>query len=595
MKKVDIEELENGLEITEEVNLFKNGHLIGNLFPNEPIATKDIKNVIDSKTKYFIPAYQRGYRWTEKQVNDLLDDIWQWGRNHDELAVKYSLQPIVIKKHDGPDYDYDLVDGQQRITTLFIIIKALRTLESSIKEVGYSISYETRTSSNEDELGSEEFLNSYLSDESKANNNIDFYHMNQAFETVLKWFKNDTEKAKTWFGYLTNDKNGAFFIEYNATRAGDTRTSESIFSGLNAGKIPLVDSELIKGLLLRSKNFQPSEAANSIIEISTEWDRIERKLRDKNFWAWLGQKEIDSPRIDFVLRTVAGEKDFYRYFSAKLDEGKETANEIWLSIKQCFMTFEDWYDDFKIYHLIGYLNQFNGNIANYYELYRSGKLDFVTETNVKDLYKKLDKVSYGENSDDIVKILLLFNVLTCINSKIRFRFDDCDLSNYDIEHISPHSGFDKMQNYDDREEWLKEIIKSGLFKEELEKNNIISSVEDDNKEFINDDDKFKKFYEAITDSNHLKDEIDSIGNLCLLDSNTNRSYGNKPFPLKVQTVMRVDADQENGEYILPATKNVFLKYYSGININNFTWDTHDVENYHQAIERLFKQFEESGK
>lgn len=156
-----------------------------------------------------------------------------------------------------------------------------------------------------------------------------------------------------------------------------------------------------------------------------------------------------------------------------------------------------------------------------------------------------------------------------------------------------------MKNDDDREEWLKEIIKSGLFKKELEENNIVSSIDDykkeDNKKFIENNDKFEKLYESITDGNRIKDEIDSIGNLCLLDSNTNRSYGNKPFPVKVQTVMRVDADQENGEYILPATKNVFLKYYSGVNINNFTWDTHDVENYHNAIEKLFKQFEESGK
>jgi Uncharacterized conserved protein len=202
MKKVDIERLENGLEITEAVKLVKNGHVIGKLFPNEPIMTRDIKEIIDSKTKYFIPAYQRGYRWTESQVKDLLNDIWQWGKNHDEPTAKYSLQPIVVKEHGGPDYDYDLVDGQQRITTIFIIIKALRTLNSSISEAKYSISYETRISNGKDELGSEEFLNSYLADESRANDNIDFYHMNQAFETVLKWFEGDKVRKKQEVGLI---------------------------------------------------------------------------------------------------------------------------------------------------------------------------------------------------------------------------------------------------------------------------------------------------------------------------------------------------------------------------------------------------------
>ena len=55
--------------------------------------------------KFFIPSYQRGYRWTEQQVMDLLNDIWEFSQK--KTSEFYCLQPLVVKRKDD-----DLLSSQ---------------------------------------------------------------------------------------------------------------------------------------------------------------------------------------------------------------------------------------------------------------------------------------------------------------------------------------------------------------------------------------------------------------------------------------------------------------------------------------------------
>ena len=86
------------------------------------LSRKKIKHL--SQMSFFIPAYQRGYRWTSQQVIELLEDIREF--NEKRLANKdsswYCLQPIVVVPRDER---YDVLDGQQRLTTIFLILSYL--------------------------------------------------------------------------------------------------------------------------------------------------------------------------------------------------------------------------------------------------------------------------------------------------------------------------------------------------------------------------------------------------------------------------------------------------------------------------------------
>ncbi|MEG2181194.1 MAG: DUF262 domain-containing protein, partial [Bacteroidales bacterium] len=97
---------------------------------------------------YFIPAYQRGYRWENKQVRELLDDINSFKPNNNNNNW-YCLQPLVVMDlSDNQKIDYkmpinepcfEVIDGQQRLTTICLILKVLTKNKECI-----SIKYQSR-------------------------------------------------------------------------------------------------------------------------------------------------------------------------------------------------------------------------------------------------------------------------------------------------------------------------------------------------------------------------------------------------------------------------------------------------------------------
>lgn len=85
-----------------------------------------IKDVFNDKW-FRIPEYQRPYVWTKDQIYDLLDDITSAYKS--DKASQFFLGSLVLKKNADKLYDeYDLLDGQQRITTLFLIIAVIRDI-----------------------------------------------------------------------------------------------------------------------------------------------------------------------------------------------------------------------------------------------------------------------------------------------------------------------------------------------------------------------------------------------------------------------------------------------------------------------------------
>ena len=105
------------------------------------IMNKDIRTILDKyytrlKIKglkdlygktFYIPSYQRGYRWTEDNVQKLLEDLENFGKNEKNHNIDYCLQPLMVKKcvDNKNNESYELIDGQQRLTTLKLILDEL--------------------------------------------------------------------------------------------------------------------------------------------------------------------------------------------------------------------------------------------------------------------------------------------------------------------------------------------------------------------------------------------------------------------------------------------------------------------------------------
>ena len=104
----------------------------------------EAKKVADIKGIFVVPDYQRGYRWCEQQVKTLLSDIW--GAAIANKVVDYCLQPIVVKKlpAEGDVPRYELIDGQQRLTTIYILLSFLKRNAVQWLQLNFTLEYQTR-------------------------------------------------------------------------------------------------------------------------------------------------------------------------------------------------------------------------------------------------------------------------------------------------------------------------------------------------------------------------------------------------------------------------------------------------------------------
>src|SRR5690606_31389844 len=226
---------------------------------------------------FFIPSYQRGYRWTEQQVIDLLNDINEFSpkkiANSGE-ETWYCLQPIVVKETDRDRNEWEVIDGQQRLTTTYLILYYLnqRDTEEGRTEL-FEVEYETRE-------GSANYLKNELGKIEKDDSNIDYFHISIAYQTIKDWFKE--KKVEKSFELKFNDSTKVIWYE-----TSKNEISIDIFTRINSGKIPLTNAELIKALFLNSSNFENVDAEKlrlKQLEIASEWDRIEYALQDDSFW-----------------------------------------------------------------------------------------------------------------------------------------------------------------------------------------------------------------------------------------------------------------------------------------------------------------------
>lgn len=88
----------------------------------------------DTKT-YTIPIYQRNYAWEEDEITALIKDVYDSFTKHTQSP--YYIGTLVTYKRD--EGKYEVIDGQQRLTTIYIILKAL-----GIKHLKNSLTYEAR-------------------------------------------------------------------------------------------------------------------------------------------------------------------------------------------------------------------------------------------------------------------------------------------------------------------------------------------------------------------------------------------------------------------------------------------------------------------
>ena len=541
---------------------------------------------------FLVKDYQRGYKWTATEVRQLLDDLNEFEPKENEF---YCLQPIIIKVDNDKK---ELIDGQQRCTTIYLILQYLG-------QHLFDITYQTREQSAEfltkiATLGISGEWNDWVASYSEKDN-VDNYHFFQAYRTIQDWFAEKSEDEKNCF--LEKLLSKTKVIWYEVTGKID---SIELFTRINSNKIPLTEAELIKALFLIALTDTSTQREWVVAQ---QWDKIENELEEDEFWYFITANTPPATPIDYIfsLSEVVKKQENYQgeypIFNAYYNVYKNAENKKqwvetqWNEVRNNFLTLKEWFKDFEYYHLVGALIHLGYNINTIFDL----KLQSNSKTAFKEALKaEFAKIigSFGNNLENVYynsgkerKALLLFNIISILQSEekaYRFPFNKFKTMNWDIEHI--HAIATDTNNKDVQKAWLrenKEYISETLRKEieedilspkEIEEEKLSSLVE--------------KVTKELSEKGFDNENINDLSNLTLLDSGTNRSYKNIIFPLKR---MRIIEEDKKGTFIPLCTKNVFQKYYTPDASDLSIWSKEDKENYRQSIITTFNTFVNNGK
>ena len=349
-----------------------------------------------------IPYYQRGYRWESKQVLDLLEDLFEFQQSHPKQNQFYCLQPLVTCRNntfnDINFIVFDVIDGQQRLTTLFLLIEYLGM-------GSFELRYERAVKKGEDlrlwDNGKLCYSNLQSISDEDMKANPDYFYMSQAMLCIDNWFKekikqyprikrmfedvlsnpNYMKGSKPFYEMdedLNADQPDVRFIWYEDDSSGGG--SISTFKRLNYGKTPLTATELIKALLLQCDVYDPdrrTEMKQIAFRMSTEWDAMEKALQNDFMWSMLHPQKYDrASRIDLVLSFVARDleenhgievnslrkdRDYdYLVFNKYIENEKQknrpyhdVVKELWTNIQDTYSVFRSWFEDREYYHLTG--------------------------------------------------------------------------------------------------------------------------------------------------------------------------------------------------------------------------------------------------
>ena len=575
-------------------------------------------NVCQESVTFIIPYLQRAYKWKEKQAKQMLEDFSEFLKQE---KTYYCMQPLAVVKTE--DNKYELLDGQQRLTTLLILWRIL--FEDNKENTFYPYIFEYERDSSE----SNTLLNRYSfiteSDEIKKGEygNIDEYYMSKVYGAIKQYFIDNSDNQKEDFKKLLKGEGKHILFLWYEVNEEEKHTT---FAHLNSGKIELTCSELIKAILLSDDNKESSDN-NGLPDkslVAAQYAEMEEAFNDDRLWYMLQTDEplYNGSRMDLLFNMVLNisrktyEADPKAAFYEVYTEKRVDLSKFWKDCRTCFVRIMDLYKNPYSYHYMGYLTYTEGNnkIDDWVKAYKESGLKGCIEqlkSKVRERISGLgdfEKITYSDTSKATLrKIFILHNIQTILihyeaikkaNLGLRFSYEQFPFEllysqRWDIEHIASQTE-NPLTKQKDFEDWIASVKADypEIFAQRPELNNEIDLFEKDYKI-----EKFKQIYNEIVGSaeKNSPQNKDGLGNLVLLDSHTNRSYHNSLYKRKRKIILAAsNIDNQNNEYqvtyIPRCTLNVFLKTYNtGMDVNLVEWTQDDYNKYLGDIKEKLEQ------
>lgn len=550
---------------------------------------------------YYIAPYQRGYKWASNHPNDavclLMKDLFDASENS---TGEYYLQFITTKLSKVNENNVlEVIDGQQRLTTLTILLSVLANKKDKNKQAVSNklLSYEVRPKVTE-------FFSNHIY------KNIDSILAKTWKEFVAEFPKNDEQdiyylfNAVNKISILINENlvNADAIINFEKYVLENVKiilnniernvSCEEIFSNLNDNKVDLTSSELIKGLILTNtarerKSTDRQITYKEIIEIRAvmgrQWDELSHWANRediKSFFFYNSYNVLDELLMLLALKdgftpsTDRSDKnEVFNYIQTQIKKGNKTTTHYFDELKKLKRVLNEWFTDDEIYNTLGYLffaKSSKKTIRDFLPLLEKSKTEIKKELKTdkaKLLNPEIEHLEYRKTNNDIHNLLL---ALSIFGDGSRFNFTAFNgQENWSLEHIFPQTpdelpdelgtkdvefikslGGDKLEDYKAIKDRLKD------FEEMMDTFSVYSGLKSKlkNKTCTLSSDEKKVLYRLIK-----TEKLNSMGNMALLTKSDNCSNKNGMFDKKRYNIAK---RVSNGSFVPKHTYDVFSKLIS---------------------------------
>ena len=584
---------------------------------------------------YNIPEYQRGYKWTAANVIQLLEDLKNFKKTDNDQF--YCIQNITITKQKHKDsWCMNVIDGQQRLTTLFILLSYLqRNMKDKIIIPSANIlKYSIRKSS--DQFLRDNILTGSIWDNTIDTNSAqtkDQYYMMAVADAIQGWFRDNNLEAKTILDNLV--------LIVNEVRPGD---EETVFASLNGGKVDLDGADLVRAILITraAKQKYPSiisheqlhQIVNDDIDLNINISvssrgkinefRVKLGVELDEMNKWWSQNKVKDYFEQLLPNKISKNKAFkysqypidllyyafYEAYKSKLNNSSDAETldlrvfengidlneqsgddhlEFYTTLREFHLTMMEWYNHDEIYNLIGYLMyNFKGSKISFDLLWKLwqeslSKDEFVCK--LKDVIK--DQIAipfYNDTKDEGNTLKNALDELrsSILNLQYNWYNNDFTLKFLPLVDILPIERIVKKQT----KVILSRIENPKYFRCHGEDKEHVRSQKRIIDESLPEDQKASMIEEN-------KEGLNSSGKIVLLVLGVNRSYGNDPHNEKMDRI--ISEFLINDWYIRPHTFNVFTSKIKSINENgdntqDLYWSREDMIRTVQDIEKRLVKY-----
>ncbi|AWE08576.1 hypothetical protein DCE79_14890 [Lysinibacillus sp. 2017] len=332
--------------------------------------------------KFIIPEYQRPYAWSDEQIQTLFEDLVEYTENNNEST--YFLGTIVSFENESNEQE--IIDGQQRITSLFILLRALYSKLNSMTETKEVKNFKGQIESalwEQDELtaevdfektliesrvmrdeGNETFAKILISGtiEDGARDN---YSLNYKLFTELIE-KYATNEPELFFWFIRNVLNKAILLPITADSQD---TALTIFSTLNDRGLALSDADIFKAKIY---NHLDTDGKADFIE---QWKKLDDEATNANesiqklfyyYMFYLRALENDRNTTTPGIRKYYSRNNFEQLYKSDVMKNLTTVLNLWIVVNnRVEIEDEDWSKNIEIKQVLDILTSYPNEFWKY--------------------------------------------------------------------------------------------------------------------------------------------------------------------------------------------------------------------------------------